>query len=122
MLGNLATSDEVSVALASKAVSIDSIVQELAISNESVFLNAAAGLLRHLAIPMANREQYFDDPEYLQNVAHLYTDVTLEQVQIAGLQLTRQMLTAMPERTQRFISQQDSSAYVTLSFVRGSFC
>lgn len=109
LLGNLAISDDISTALLPDIVSIDQLLQQLGKSSESIFLNAAAGLLRHLAVPLKNREAYFDSPQLLQQIAHLYTDVTLEQVQIAGLQLTRQILTAMPERTKRFIEQQNGT-------------
>lgn len=117
MLGNLAVTDNVSTALASGMISINELLQHLGKSNESVFLNAAAGLLRHLAIPQKSRELFFGSPEHLEHVSHLYTHVTLEQVQLAGLQLTRQILMGMPERTQRLVLQQDTSPYVKLFMI-----
>jgi len=114
MLGNLAVTDDVSTRLASDMVPVSTLLRDLGSSNDSMFLNAAAGLLRHLAIPMENRELFFGEEETLQQVAHLYTDVTLEQVQVAGLQLTRQVLANMAERTQRFIEQHGTPSLDTV--------
>lgn len=114
-LGNLAINDSTTTALAAGPISVDQLLQHLGTSNESVFLNAAAGLLRHLAIPMSNRERLFGSSKCLRQIAHLYTDITLEQIQLAGLQLTRQILTGMRERTQRFILQADGSRPPTLT-------
>ena len=81
-------------------------------SNNGVFLNAAAGLLRHLAIPLTNRETLFGQGNHLRNVAQLYADDSLEQVQIAGLQLTRQVITGMPQRAQGLIDGGGENGYV----------
>lgn len=94
-----------STALAEGVVKIDKLIEHLGISNDGVFLNAAAGLLRHLAVPLKNREAFFGRPEYIGDIAHLYTDVSLEQVQVGGLQLTRQIITGIPDRAQRLIEQ-----------------
>ena len=114
MLGNLAVTDDVSTTLASDMIPVSTLLRDLGSSNDSMFLNAAAGLLRHLAIPMRNRELFFGEEETLQQVAHLYTDVTLEQVQVAGLQLTRQILANMAERTRRFVEQHGTPSLDTI--------
>ncbi|THZ69978.1 hypothetical protein D6C85_06292 [Aureobasidium pullulans] len=97
ILGNLIISDEAAITLAPH-VPIKDLFAELGRSNDSAFLNAASGLLRHLSTPMQNREQYFADTEYLRSTQRLYTDVSLEQVQMGGLALTRQMLANMKPR------------------------
>lgn len=106
-LGNIAVDDATTIKLASKLTSIEHLLEHLGKSDESVFLNAAAGLLRHLATPMSNRQKFFNDPLCLKQVAHLYTDVTLEQIQVAGLQLTRQIVTGMPGQTHHLIARTD---------------
>ncbi|GAB7353376.1 hypothetical protein MBLNU459_g3856t1 [Dothideomycetes sp. NU459] len=93
ILGNLATNDTNCIALASPSrVPIPELFEHLSSSMDTSFLNSAAGLLRHLAIPLENRETAFDRPRFLDCAAHLYTAISLEQVQVAGLQLIRQLL------------------------------
>lgn len=103
ILGNLAITDDVSTALVPDMIDVRMLFQKLGTSSETIFLNAAAGLLRHLATPMTNRELYFGDAEFLQQVAHLYTEATLDQVQTGGLQLIRQMISNIPERAEGMI-------------------
>ncbi|KAL1301762.1 hypothetical protein AAFC00_005960 [Neodothiora populina] len=114
MLGNLAVSDDITIAMPER-ISVDQLLQRLGSSNESVFQNAAAGLLRHIAIPLENRRRCFGLPEHLNFVAHLYMGSTLEQIQVGGLQLTRQMLKDMPEGVQRLVSGQELAGCPTLS-------
>ncbi|KAI4786627.1 hypothetical protein E4T44_13829, partial [Aureobasidium sp. EXF-8845] len=66
ILGNLIISDEAAISLAPH-VPIKDLFAELSRSNDSAFLNAASGLLRHLSTPMQNRERYFSNTEYLQS-------------------------------------------------------
>lgn len=97
ILGNLIVSDEAAISLAPH-VPIKDLFAELGRSNDSAFLNAASGLLRHLSTPLQNRERYFADPSYLHSAKHLYTNISLEQVQMGGLALTRQMLANLKSR------------------------
>ncbi|KAG9944200.1 hypothetical protein KCU85_g8087, partial [Aureobasidium melanogenum] len=113
ILGNLIISDEAAISLAPN-VPIEDLFSELSRSNDSAFLNAASGLLRHLATPMQNRERYFADTEYLQSTRHLYTDISLEQVQMGGLALTRQMLANMKSRLVAILSDANNDFLTTL--------
>ncbi|KAI4716088.1 hypothetical protein E4T48_07749 [Aureobasidium sp. EXF-10727] len=113
ILGNLIISDEAAISLAPH-VPIKDIFVELGRSNDSAFLNAASGLLRHLATPMQNRERYFADAEYLQSTRHLYTDISLEQVQMGGLALTRQMLANMKSRLIAVLSESNNDLLATI--------
>jgi len=113
ILGNLIISDEAAMSLAPH-VPIKDLFAELGRSNDSAFLNAASGLLRHLATPLQNRERYFADPEYLHSTKHLYTDVSLEQVQMGGLALTRQMLANMKPRLVATLSDANNDFLSTL--------
>jgi hypothetical protein len=113
ILGNLITSDEAAISLAPH-VPIKDLFAELGRSYDSAFLNAASGLLRHLSTPMQNRERYFADPEYLQSTKHLYTDISLEQVQMGGLALTRQMLANMKSRLVATLSNANNDFLSTL--------
>ncbi|THY20107.1 hypothetical protein D6D02_02021, partial [Aureobasidium pullulans] len=70
ILGNLIISDEAAITLAPH-VPIKDLFAELGRSNDSAFLNAASGLLRHLSTPMQNREQYFANTEYLRSTQRL---------------------------------------------------
>ncbi|KAI5204836.1 hypothetical protein E4T39_03400 [Aureobasidium subglaciale] len=103
ILGNLIVSDEAAISLAPH-IPIKDLFATLTRSNDSAFLNAASGLLRHLATPMQNRERYFSDPEYILATRHLYTDISLEQVQMGGLALTRQILANMKPRLVALLS------------------
>lgn len=94
VLGNLITSDDVAISLAPE-IPIHELFTHLGHSNDTAFLNAASGLLRHLATPKHNRERHFADAEYVRLTQHLYTDISLEQVQVGGLALARQILVAM---------------------------
>ncbi|KAG9593954.1 hypothetical protein KCU77_g6359, partial [Aureobasidium melanogenum] len=113
ILGNLIISDEAAVSLAPH-VPIKDLFAELGRSNDSAFLNAASGLLRHLATPMQNRERYFADAEYLRSTRHLYTDISLEQVQMGGLALTRQILANMKSRLVAILSDASNDFLTTL--------
>ncbi|KAK6007338.1 hypothetical protein QM012_006346 [Aureobasidium pullulans] len=113
ILGNLIISDEAAISLAPH-VPINDLFAELARSNDSAFLNAASGLLRHLATPMHNRERYFANPDYLRSTRHLYTDISLEQVQMGGLALTRQMLANMKSRLVAILSDANNDFLTTL--------
>ncbi|KAH0356252.1 hypothetical protein KCU83_g1149, partial [Aureobasidium melanogenum] len=113
ILGNLIISDEAAISLAPQ-VPIKDLFAELGRSHDSAFLNAASGLLRHLATPMQNREQYFADAEYLRLTRHLYTDVSLEQVQMGGLALTRQILANMKSRLVEILSDASNDFLTTL--------
>ncbi|KAI4745624.1 hypothetical protein E4T50_03998 [Aureobasidium sp. EXF-12298] len=113
ILGNLITSDEAAISLAPH-VPIKDLFVELGRSYDSAFLNAASGLLRHLSTPMQNRERYFADPEYLQSTKHLYTDISLEQVQMGGLALARQMLASMKSRLVATLSNANNDFLSTL--------
>ena len=113
ILGNLIISDEAAISLAPH-IPIKDLFAELGRSNDSAFLNAASGLLRHLSTPLQNRERYFADPEYLQSIKHLYTDISLEQVQMGGLALTRQMLANMKSRLVATLSDYNNGFLSTL--------
>jgi hypothetical protein len=112
ILGNLIISDEAAISLAPH-VSIKDLFAELSRSNDSAFLNAASGLLRHLSTPMQNRERYFADPSYLHSTAHLYTDISLEQVQMGGLALTRQILANMKSRLVATLSNASNNNFLS---------
>jgi hypothetical protein len=113
ILGNLIISDEAAISLAPH-IPIKDLFAELSRSNDSAFLNAASGLLRHLSTPIQNRERYFADTEYLQSTQHLYTDITLEQVQMGGLALTRQILANMKSRLVAILSDASNNFLSTL--------
>ncbi|KAH0009848.1 hypothetical protein KCU78_g10553, partial [Aureobasidium melanogenum] len=113
ILGNLIISDEAAISLA-PYVPIKDLFAELGQSHDSAFLNAASGLLRHLATPMQNREHYFADAEYLRSTRHLYTDISLEQVQMGGLALTRQILANMKSRLVAILSDASNDFLTTL--------
>jgi hypothetical protein len=113
ILGNLIISDEAAISLAPH-VPIKDLFAELSRSNDSAFLNAASGLLRHLSTPLQNRERYFADPSYLHSTAHLYTDISLEQVQMGGLALTRQILANMKARLVATLSNANNNFLSTL--------
>jgi hypothetical protein len=112
ILGNLIISDEAAISLAPH-IPIKELFAELSRSNDSAFLNAASGLLRHLSTPVQNRERYFADPEYLQSTQHLYTDITLEQVQMGGLALTRQILANMKSRLVAILSDASNNSFLS---------
>jgi hypothetical protein len=113
ILGNLIISDEAAISLAPH-VPIKDLFAEISRSNDSAFLNAASGLLRHLSTPMQNRERYFSNTEYLQSTQHLYTDISLEQVQMGGLALTRQILANMKSRLVAILSEANNNFLSTL--------
>ncbi|KAH0368648.1 hypothetical protein KCU65_g3850, partial [Aureobasidium melanogenum] len=113
ILGNLIISDEAAISLAPH-VPIKELFAELSRSNDSAFFNAASGLLRHLATPIQNRERYFADTEYLKSTRHLYTNISLEQVQMGGLALTRQMLANMKSRLVAILSDPNNDFLATL--------
>jgi hypothetical protein len=113
ILGNLIISDEAAISLA-PYVPIKDLFAELGQSHDSAFLNAASGLLRHLATPMQNCERYFADAEYLRSTRHLYTDISLEQVQMGGLALTRQILANMKSRLVAILSDASNDSLTTL--------
>ncbi|KAG9526166.1 hypothetical protein KCV07_g566, partial [Aureobasidium melanogenum] len=113
ILGNLIISDEAAISLA-PYVPIKDLFAELGQSHDSAFLNAASGLLRHLATPMQNRERYFADAEYLRSTRHLYTGISLEQVQMGGLALTRQILANMKSRLVAILSDASNDFLTTL--------
>ncbi|KAI5277063.1 hypothetical protein E4T47_00105 [Aureobasidium subglaciale] len=113
ILGNLIVSDEAAISLAPH-IPMKDLFAELGRSKDSAFLNAASGLLRHLATPMQNREHYFADPEYLLSTRHLYTYISLEQVQMGGLALTRQILANMKPRLVALLSSATNDFLSTL--------
>ncbi|KEQ93599.1 hypothetical protein AUEXF2481DRAFT_6668 [Aureobasidium subglaciale EXF-2481] len=113
ILGNLIISDEAAISLAPH-IPIKDLFAKLGRSNDSAFLNAASGLLRHLSTPVQNREHYFADPEYLLSTRHLYTDIPLEQVQMGGLALTRQILANMKPRLVALLSSATNKFLSTL--------
>lgn len=97
ILGNLIDSDDTALQLAPQ-IPLQALFSNLNTSNDTAFLNAASGLLRHLATPLKNREDLFDNESYLRAAQRLYTDVSLEQVQVGGLALTRQIVSNMKPR------------------------
>jgi hypothetical protein len=111
ILGNLIQSDRDAYTLIPH-VPIRNLFTHISRSNDAAFLNAACGLLRHLATPMENRERYFADPTYLTSTQHLYTNISLEQVQMAGLALTRQMLASMQSRLLSAILSHDNNTNI----------
>jgi hypothetical protein len=62
---------------------------------------------------MQNRERYFADPSYLHSTAHLYTDISLEQVQMGGLALTRQILANMKARLVATLSNASNNNFLS---------
>lgn len=95
-------------------VPVQDLFSHIGRSNDTAFLNAASGLLRHLATPMQNRGSCFANAEYLQSAQRLYTDISLEQVQMGGLALTRQILANMKPRLVAILSDTNSNFLSTL--------
>jgi len=113
LLGNLAVSDDVAVDLPKK-IKLDRLCDYMClkaygrsndrdnVQGQAEYLHAAAGLLRHLAMPLDNRLKYFGDQQCRQ-AAMALVQYPQSDVQIAGLRLYRQILSDEVERLERFI-------------------
>lgn len=115
LLGNLAMSDDVTMDLPRK-IKLERLCDYMCLKaygrsndrantqGQAEYLHAAAGLLRHLAMPVSNRQKYFSDQQCRQ-AAMALVRYPQPEVQIAGLRLYRQILSDEPGRIERFIEK-----------------
>lgn len=115
LLGNLGISDDVAIELPQR-IKLDSLFNFICLiaygrhhssNNEqghAEYLHAAAGLLRHLAMPLSNRRKYFASVECRQ-AAMALVQYQHDDVRLAGLRLYRQILSDEPHRLEWFIKR-----------------
>lgn len=113
LLANLCVSDEVAMDLPAK-IKMDSLCDYICLQaygrsraddspeSHAEYLHAAAGLLRHLAMPLSNRQMYFGN-EQCRQAAMALVQYPQSDVQCAGLRLYRQILNEEPDRLERFV-------------------
>ena len=122
LLGNLAVSDDVAVELPER-IKMESLCDYICLraygrsraatstQSHADYLHAAAGLLRHLAMPLCNRQTYFGS-QGCRQAAMALVQYPHAEVQVAGLRLYRQILNDEMERLERFVAR-----YVLLSYL-----
>ncbi|KAL4976533.1 armadillo-type protein [Aspergillus desertorum] len=116
MLGNLARSDEVCVAMVKELKIHEELIAVLNSKARGAALHAALGFLKNLAIASDNRI-IMGEAGIMAAVARLWAYETVPQVQLAATSITRQLVISSVENISRLLElaeRKESQTYLSL--------
>ncbi|KAL4902861.1 hypothetical protein BDW74DRAFT_186782 [Aspergillus multicolor] len=116
MLGNLARSDEVCVAMVKVLEFHKELIAVLNSNAKGAALHSALGFLKNLAIPSDNRV-LIGEAGIMPAITRLWAYETVPQVQLAATSITRQLVISSPENIGRLLEQvegKEGQTYLSL--------
>ncbi|RDW67109.1 putative GTP binding protein [Aspergillus mulundensis] len=116
MLGNLARSDEVCVAMVKELEIHKELIAILNSNARGAALHSALGFLKNLAIPSDNRV-LIGEAEIMPAIARLWAYETVPQVQLAATSITRQLVISSAENIRRLlepVEEKEGQTYLSL--------